>query len=349
MKTHTLNQSLSSISTCLGLATILLVTNSAQLASARLGGFEAEDGYIDVERQITFDVGQYNAGINPGGTWMFSAYPEGSDNPDGLGWKKLPGSPRIPHGSTAPGNVYATSHSANTFQGVSPRTGERSLMITTNNQGWDGDPQRYSYQIDADDLLDQEGMNVQPFEHTDSIVKIDFWSCAQLLGTDETSIPGLAGGLSAGARGNTVSFLDSLGQGGVKVGYVQPGTTTDNFAYDIGNGWVDTDLEVDPRGWHKWEVTLDMASDLVTIALQPAEGADLVTLVSRQSMAPMSGYFKEMIFSSTGGPDNTNPATVSGKLWTLDEFSITAVPEPNAGILMFFATMGMLVFRRRSV
>jgi len=306
--------------------TAMFVGSAPSLLFAYLGGFEQDDGYIISETTFprrVYDIAHYNAG-------QFGANVQpGTFTPlnNGIGsWEKLQGSPHVivPPSSNILG-VYATTHpetaAGRPFR-VIPIQEERSLVITANDQGLSGPPQEYSYQIDKFDL---RGM--APLSTGKQVIKISFWACAEL--RDD---------LAAGTIGNALSFLDEYGNKGFELGYIQPGTTTDNLAYNLGSGWVDTGITVDPLGWHRLDFTLDLARDLVSIdytpvarfssvATRPNPLVPLATIPVVTS-APISRMdtLKELRFLSSAGDNND-------KLWALDDFDFCVKESPLSDLL----------------
>ena len=188
-----------------------------------LGSFEAQDGYVDVgpfDFSIGpfYDVSQYNAGEYGSNSGPYAGY---SSTTLPRLWKKAPYLPSLPpqHLPGQPALPYATSHrfSSNASPPVKPLDSARALVITTNTQGWTGLPNAYEYAIDSFDL---KGVN--PINTGNQTIKLSFYSCASLSGVGDSGV--YQGGLGPGTVGHTTSFFDGLGNLGVEIGYIQPGT-----------------------------------------------------------------------------------------------------------------------------
>lgn len=298
-------------------ATICLITvgNSAQ---AYLGGFEYADGYEDFLNDVaTYNAGQYGANAG-GGTYV--------NIPDNTGlWTKLQG-PLFPTSGAAGGVAYATGHFGRDRTNPGSPT-DFGLVITTNADGWTAGPQEYSYTLDSFDLG-----GVSPASTGGDVVQVSFWSCARIFGTGE------GGGLGAGTIGDTVSFHDSSGNLGVEVGYRQPGTTTDFAATNVGS-WVQSTVSVNPSTYHRWDVTLDL--NLQTVSIDIFEGATLTNLVSNAPLINPMSNLTELRFESTAGVNNA-------KIWSLDDFTmgVKVVPEPTS-VALLLVGMTLLASRRR--
>jgi hypothetical protein len=289
-----------------------------QTAHAYLGGFENVDGYGSFLNEVsTTNAGAH--GPNAGGGAL-ATIPLNT----GL-WTKLQG-PVYPATGTAGGIAYATGHQ--NLDRLNPSTSAQALVITTNADGWGAGPQEYSYAVDTYDL---GGAN--PLTTGSDTLDISFWSCAQIVGSADP-----ANGLGAGTIGDTVSFYDSSGNFGFSVGYRQPGTTTDYAATNVG-AWVQSAVAVNPSTYHRWDITLDLLNDTVSIDI--FEGATLTNLVSGAPLVNNMNNFTEMRFESTPGVNNA-------KIWSIDDagMSIRPVPEP-ASLALFAMGLGALARRQR--
>ena len=311
--------------TCCKLLCISLALTTTAVGTpcfAYLGGFENVDGY----EPFLDDVAKYNAGqYGPnagGGTYI--------NIPDNTGlWKKLQG-PLYPTAGTTGNFAYATGHQ--NFDRTNPSTSDQALVITTNADGWTAGSQEYSYTVDSFDLA-----GFDPNSTGSETLGISFWSCSQIFGAGE------GGGLPANTIGNTVSFLDTADNFGFGVGYVQPGTTTDYAAINVNGTWVQTPVTVNPHTYHRWDITLDLVADQVSIDI--FEGTTLTTLASNVPLVNNMGDLDEMRFLST-------PGTTNDKRWALDDFSfkVQGVPEPSSSVLAGMALLAatVLCFRRRN-
>lgn len=303
--------------------TLLLIVISTVMspltAYAYLGGFEQVDGYGSFLNEVsTTNAGAH--GANAGGGTL-ATIPANS----GL-WVKLQG-PTFPTAGTAGGVAYATGHQ--NFDRTNPGTSDQALVITTNADGWGGSAQEYSYSVDTFDLA-----GVNPLSTGATTIDISFWSCAQIVGSTNPS-----SGLGPGTIGDTVSFYDSSGNLGFSVGYRQPGTTTDFAATNVGS-WVQSAVAVNPSTYHRWDISLDLLTDTVSIDI--FEGATLTNLVSGAPLINPMSNFTEMRFESTPGVNNS-------KIWSLDDFGmdVRAIPEPSSAVLGAVSAVCFFARRRK--
>ena len=295
---------------------VLAVTTSAH---AYLGGFEGPDGY----RPFFDDVARYNAGqhgANAGGGLYTPIIPN-----TGL-WQKLQG-PLFPATGTTGNYAYATGHQ--NFDRTNPSTSDQALVITTNADGWGAGPQEYSYDVDSYDLG-----GVSPATTGGDVLMISFWSCSWIPGSGE------GGGLGPNTIANTVSFYDSSGNLGFAVGGIQPGTTTDFAATNVGS-WVQSGVSVGTNTYHRWDIMLDLAAQ--TVSIDVFESAVLTPLVVNAPLINTMNDFSELRFLSAPGISNY-------KVWALDDFAmkVQRVPEPGAAALVFIAVGGLVLVRRNS-
>jgi len=325
---------------------LLLVAFANSSVYAYLGGFQAADGYVDIgpfDFAIgpDYDVSKYNAGQFGANAPTYAGY---SQTTTPRLWTKTMG-PLIPSGVSpgAPSGFlpYATSHrfSTTSFPDVIPIEGNRALVITTNNQGWNGMPQGYDYRIDTHDLRGGD-----PTKTGNQTIKLSWYACAALFGTGDT-ISGVTGGLGPGTIGQTVSFFDGSGNLGIEVGYYQPNTTKDYAAFRVGGanagtltgGWKDTGIETNPTGWHRWDATFELATDRVSLAYTPVTSftynvptsvvhGPTVTLLSSVAMLNSMNSLEKMAFKSTAGVNNA-------KVWVVDDFEFCITEAPLSDLL----------------
>lgn len=179
------------------------------------------------------------------------------------------------------------------------------------------------------DSYDLGGVN--PLSTGGGQVKISFWACVLLHGTGE------GGGLGPNTIGDTIGFYDSSGNLGFSLGYHQPSTTTDFAATNVGS-WVPSAVAINNNAYHRWDVTLDLAAQTVSIDI--FEASTLTNLVSNAPVITPMNNFAEMRFLSTPGVNNA-------KIWAIDDFAMMAVPEPTSCMLLAIGCAG-LVPRRSS-
>lgn len=296
---------------------LLLV--QANVAHAYLGGFEPDDGYAPFLNDVVkYNAGQY--GVNAGG----GSYTPIPDN-TGL-WKKLQG-PIVPATGTTGNYAYATGHQYYDRTNPGFPNPEQGLVITTNTDGWTAGPQEYSYSLDSYDLG-----GVNPATTGGDVIDISFWSCSFLWGTSE------GGGLGAGTLGNVISFYDSSGNLGFEVGGIQPGTSTDYAATNVGT-WVQSAVSVGTNTFHRWDIELDL--NLQTVSIDVFEASTLTNLVSNAPLINNMSDFTEMRFLST-------PGIINAKIWALDDFgmSVRGIPEPGSLALATSLVVGIMAWSR---
>jgi hypothetical protein len=300
--------------------TIATISYSLLLVSgayAYLGEFEGPDGY----RPFFDDVANYNAGAHGANAGGGSYSPIAPNT--GL-WAKLQG-PLFPATGTTGNFAYATGHQ--NYDRTNPGSADQALVITTNADGWGAGPQEYSYDVDSFDLG-----GVNPLSTGGDIIKVSFWSCSWIPGTAE------GGGLGPNTIANTISFYDSVGNLGFAVGGIQPGTSTDYAATNVGS-WVQSSVAVGTSTYHRWDILLDL--NLQTVSIDVFESAILTPLVVNAPLINTMNNLAELRFLSAPGISNF-------KVWALDDFSmmVRGVPEPASGLLLA-AGLGGIVFRRR--
>ncbi len=285
-----------------------------------MGGFEAADGYAPFLNDVaTFNAGQY--GANAGGG-VFTSIPVNT----GL-WKKLQG-PLVPATGTTGNYAYATGHQYYDRTNPGFPNLDQALVITTNADGWGAGSQEYSYKLDSYDLG-----GVNPATTGGDVFMISFWSCSWIPGSTE------GGGLGPNTIANTVSFYDSFGNLGFAVGGIQPGTTTDYAATNVGS-WVQSGVSVGTNTYHRWDIMLDLAAQ--TVSIDVFESATLTPLVVNAPLINAMNDFSELRFLSAPGVSNY-------KVWALDDFAmkVQRVPEPSAMLLMATGLVGLVVRRSR--
>lgn len=296
---------------------LLIVVALCGSAGAYLGGFEDPDGYKPfLNDVVTYNAGAYGANAG-GGT--YTPIPANT----GL-WKKLQG-PLFPTTGTAGGVAYGTGHQ--NLDRTNPGTSDQALVITTNADGWTAGPQEYAYSLDSLDLG-----GVLPASTGGTTINLSFWSCSRIYGTGE------GGGLGAGTIGDTISFHDGGGNLGFQLGYRQPATTTDYAAINVNGTWVQSAVAVNPSTYHRWDVTLDL--NLQTVSVDIFEAGTLTNLVSGASLISPLSNFTELRFESTPGVNNA-------KIWSLDDFEFQVVPEPATLSILALGSMVLLGRRKQ--
>jgi len=317
MNTQPTTRTLLAASAAFCMAATIGTPNSAH---AYLGGFEADDGYGSFLTEVsTSNAGAH--GANAGGGTL-TTIPLNT----GL-WVKLQG-PVYPNPGTTGQVAYATGHQ--NLDRTNPSTSDQALVITSNADGWGGLPQKYAYSVDNYDLG-----GVNPLSTGSDIIDISFWSCSQIIGSSDP-----ASGLGPGTIGNFVEFFDSSGNLGFSVGYRQPGITTDYAATNVGS-WVQSTVGVNPSTYHRWDITLDLLSD--TVSIDVFEAGTLTNLVSGAPLVNNMNDFTEMRF--TGIPGVTN-----SKIWSLDDFgmNVRPVPEPASLGLLGLGLVALTSRRKRA-
>ena len=98
------------------------------------------------------------------------------------------------------------------------------------------------------------------------------------------------------------------------------------FAATNLGSWVQSTVAVNPSTYHRWDITLDLASDTVSIDI--FEAGTLTNLVSGAPLAASMGNLTEMRFTGT-------PGVTNAKIWSLDDFgfNVRPIPEPSSAML----------------
>ncbi|MFO0831341.1 MAG: hypothetical protein U0637_05785 [Phycisphaerales bacterium] len=295
-----------------GAVAVLAVAGSAR---AYLGGFELNDGYNGFLNEVTqSNQGQF--GTNNGG-------PGGSQTPITPGTGLWYGISGVRYPSFTPGGTtaYATGHGGYQY------TGSQGLVITTNCEGWGGPTLKYGYRLDSRDLN-----GVSPAATAGQVVNISFWTRPHISGTAE------GGGLGAGTIGDTVEFVDSLGNVGFSVGVHQPGTSSDYVAFKNGGSYTLTSI-LSGGVYSRWDIMLDLGAQTVTASYFDGLTSTSSLLLSGAPLSMSMSNLDRLYFESTSGVGNA-------KEWALDDFSFHTVPAPGAVALLGVGGVGLLRRRR---
>lgn len=287
-----------------------LIAAAAGTAQANLGSFEANDGYggflSEVRQTNEGEYGFANGG--PGGSQ--TAITPGT----GL-WYGISGT-MYPAFSSF-GTAYATGH------GGYQHTGTQGLVITTGCDGWSGPALSYGYRLDTRDLG-----GVTPAATAGQIVNISFWTRTNI---DDNN--------PAGTIGDTIQFVDSLGNVGFSIGASQPGATTDYVAFNNTGSYVTTSI-VSGGAYSRWDIKLDLNLQNVTASYFDGNTSTYTTFLTNAPLAASMSNLDRFFFTST-------PGVTNAKEWSVDDFDIRATPAPGAVALLGFGALGMARRRRK--
>lgn len=296
----------------------LLLTALAGVANAHLGGFEKVDGYEPFLNMVqNYNAGQY--GLNSG--YMAMA-PVAITPSTGL-WHNIAGG-----FSSGGATSYASGHQwydrtwVNSG-GTSGLLSDQALVLTTGHQGLTGPALKYKYDIDSQDLG-----GVNPLSTSSAIVTMSFWVRGMM-------DPGLVG---TGYFGNEITFEDSLGNVGFRVGLTKT-SGGDMVTHWNGTSMVVTSIGGSASVYDRWDLVFDIANDTVSASYFDFSSSTSTTLATNVAMQSALADFSHLTFRST-------PGVTNGKFFSVDDFRFTTnVPAPGAAALAGMAALG--VCRRR--
>jgi len=299
------------------LATAASVALSAGTAHAYLGGFEKNDGYQPFLNMVQhYNAGQY--GANSG----YLAMAPVTIAPNSGLWQAING------GFFGPGGVsYATGHQNfdRTYVNSNGSLGQadhQALVLTTNHEGVNGPALKYKYNLDSSDL------GVAPSATGGTVINTSFWTRGYL---DSGLVP-------VGYFGNEITFEDSLGNVGFRLGLTRT-STGDKVTYWNGSSLFTSTISGNSGYYDQWNITLDLANNTVSASYYQFTTNTTFNLISGVSLQSGMSDFSAMTFRTTPGVNNAKYSSV-------DDFVFhTNVPAPAAGALLGLG--GMIVGRRR--
>ena len=287
----------------------------AGVAHAYLGGFENADGYQPFLNMVQhYNAGQY--GPNSG---YIAMAPTPITPGTGL-WSAISG------GFGSGGGVsYATGHqfydrtwvnSNNTMGSGS----DQALVVTTGHEGIGGPPVKYKYNLDSSDL------GVAPAATGGMIVNVSFWVRGFL-------DPGLVG---VGYFGNEITFEDSTGNIGFNLGMTKT-AGGDRLTYWNGSSLFVSSILPNSSRYDRWDIKLDLANDTITASYFEFNTSTLTNLITNAPMSAAMSDFSHLTF-------RTSPGVNNAKLYSVDDFSIRAIPAPGT---LAVALAGLALAKRR--
>ncbi len=297
----------------------LVFAAASGIAHAHLGGFEIKDGYQPFLNMVqNYNAGQY--GISSGYVAMA---PVAITPGTGL-WHNING------GFSSGGSIsYASGHQwydrtwVNSG-GTSGQMSDQALVLTTGHEGLTGPALKYKYDIDAQDLG-----GVNPLSTGSAIVTTSFWVRGMM-------DPGLVG---TGYFGNEITFEDSLGNVGFRVGLTKT-SGGDMVTYWNGTSMVVTTIGGSASVYDRWDIAFDLATDTVTASYFDFSTSTTTNLAIGVAMQNAMSDYSHLTFRST-------PGVTNGKFFSVDDFRFTTnVPAPGTAALAGFAALGIARRRR---
>ncbi len=267
------------------------------------------------------DVSRYNAGMYGSGVGGTA-----TDILDNSGqWRALAGG-RLYEDRNAPfynGGQFQRNYIA-AYDYTGARTGTQVLNLLAYDQNL-----QYSYRLDSRDF---KGVN--PTATSDMRIDLTFWTC-----------PTDADDLVVGMNTVAMSFLDSIGQVLVDVGY-----TGDNLLqYRIGGSqvWQTTSISLGTLGWSEVSLSINTGANDISLAARAFSDTTAmlqssVNVVTNQSLGFDTANVTDIEFSATD---------VDGFKNFFDDFdfnlSLAPVPEPGSAAMLLIAGACMMKRRRK--
>ncbi|MBL9129805.1 MAG: PEP-CTERM sorting domain-containing protein [Verrucomicrobiaceae bacterium] len=285
------------------------------------------------------DITRYNAGLygtnagGPGGgaadiidnTGAWTALLGGRLNED-LGGTLANGYQYF--GNTSTGNIFLQNRDyVHAYRYGAARNGTQVLNLLAQDTSL-----RYNYALDSRDL---GGTN--PAATANSIIAMTFWFCPA--DTDDTDVDNLFG----------LTLRDAAGQSVVEVGYT--GENIVQYRLPGGGGWISTGSTAGSQGWSEMNVTLNTATDVVSLSVRAYDDINAVlgtttTLLANQVLGLDAGALTDLRWDLRGGP--LNNGAVSYKNYFEDfSFAVTPVPVPEPGSALCAALGWLFLARRR--
>ena len=304
-------------------ALALLLISFSATSHASLTSFEQSQGYKPfLDAVQNYNAGQYGPGSGYPSSNVYTPIAANSGQ-----WKIDP--------ATGGGNgSYATGHqffdrtevNAGIFNGA-----KQGLVLTTSHLGWSGPALKYTYDLDAQDL------GVNPLSTGSSSIKLSFWWCSQLPGSE------IGGMVPNGYFGDEISFMDSAGNVGFRLGLTQR-MSGDHVTYWDGTSLNESSIVAASHAFDRWDITLDVDNDVFSADYYSFGSNTLHSLVSNAPMIAGMTDFTRLGF-------RTSPGVNNAKLLALDDFSFTvvSVPEPGTITLAICALLALGRSRRRSI
>ena len=306
------------------LAAVAGVTLCAGSSYGWLGGFEAADGYQPFLNMVQ----HYNAGQHGANSGYVAMSPTPIAANSGL-WTAINGG--FQSGSEV---SYVTGHQFydRTYvnsNGASGQMSDQGLVITTGHEGWGGPALKYKYSVDSSDLG-----GLSPASTGGRTIQVSFWNRGQLAG------PELSGSVSDGYYGNEITFQDSGGNVGFRLGLTQR-AGGDTVTYWDGSAMVESSIIGSATRIDRWDVTLDLATNTFSASYFHFITSTTFPLVAVVPLQTAMTDFTGIDFRSSPGVNNS-------KLWSVDDFGFVVRPIPGAStVLGLLPAMAFAARRRR--
>ena len=281
----------------------------AQSASAYLGGFEEQDGFIEGGLNPMRDVSSYNAGqygINNGGP---GGSPFDITTNDGLFIKN-------DIGNISEGYGELVAHHGLAHSGTSGLV----LRSTTSFGDTGGDGADYRYRFDARDFN-----GITPSSVTNGSVAIDYWMCPQTA-------------FYASGTVTTTEFLNANGDAVFAIGTKgQESFTSKPLIQWYADGvWHDTTIEGNNADWDHVMLSFDLTSDTVSFSYYSSLTLQTYLLASNITTSAPLDTLDGIRFTAQPGTEKNS----------YDDF-LVVVPEPSGVLMALIGGVQCLVLRRR--
>ena len=282
---------------------------SAPPAWAYLGGFEAQDGYVDGSVTPLQDVSTYNAG----------QYGTNASGPGGSATTITPNSGlfvKYDQGNVSPGYGELVAHQAIAY------SGNASLVLRSTSGYGDtgGDGADYLYSFDSRDFN-----GISPTAVTSGAIFLDYWMRPQT-SFFETGTATTTGFVNS--AGDTIFAVGTLGQG---IFDSKP-----FIEWEDANGWHVTSILGNNASWDHIMLSFNLINQTASFSFYSSLTGQTTLLANNVALAAPVDNLAGIHF--TAQPNTEENA--------YDNFNVVVVPEPSS-LLVVLAGAGTCLARRR--